>query len=72
MHKKAHCMRKISYFDMITVSDKGQIAIPVELRKLYDIKKGDRLIIVKRRDNKGFNLLKVDIMEEFINKISKD
>lgn len=66
------CGRKTNYFGTVTVTDKGQIAIPIELRKAYGIEKGDKLIIIKRCDNKGFNLLKVDIMGEFLNKISKD
>ncbi len=70
--KKGVCKRKISYFGMVTVTDKGQIAIPMELRKIYKIEKGDRLIIVRRRDNKGFNLLKIDVMGDFVNKLSKD
>ena len=64
------CKRKTKYFGMVTVTDKGQIAIPIELRKIYDIKKGDKLIIVQRVDNKGFNLLKTDVMGSFIDKIA--
>ena len=66
------CTRKTNCFGLVTVTDKGQIAIPVELRKLYQINKGDKLIIIKRKDNKGFNLLKVDVMEDFLTNISKD
>jgi AbrB family looped-hinge helix DNA binding protein len=29
----------------VTLSEKGQISIPVSLRKRYDLKKGDKLII---------------------------
>ena len=70
--KKGSCKRKTGYFGILTVTDKGQIAIPIDLRKEYKIAKGDKLIIVKRADNKGFNLLKVDIIKNFIKKISKD
>jgi len=70
--KKGKCGRKTSFFGIVTVTDKGQIAIPMELRKTYNIEKGDKLIIVKRKDNKGFNLLKADVMGDFINKISND
>jgi AbrB family looped-hinge helix DNA binding protein len=66
------CKRKINYFSMVTVTDKGQIAIPIELRKEYKIEKGDRLIILKRDDGKGFNLLKLDVVGDFINKLSKN
>jgi len=69
---KGTCKRKTKYFSTVTVTDKGQIAIPTELRKKYEIKQGDKLIIVQRDDKKGFNLLKSDIIESFIDKISKN
>jgi len=70
--KKGTCNKKTNYFGIVTVTDKGQIAIPIGLRKEYNISKGDKLIIVKRKDNKGFNLLKTDIVGNFIERISKD
>jgi len=70
--KKGICKRKTKFFGLVTVTDKGQIAIPAELRKEYDIKKGDKLIIIKREDNKGFNFLKVDVIGNFLDKLSKD
>jgi len=66
------CNNRTKYFGMVTVTDKGQIAIPIELRKFYDIKKGDKLIITQRKDKKGFNLLKSDLLKEFLDKISQN
>ena len=70
--KKGICRKKTKYFGMVTVTDKGQIAIPTELRKEYAIAKGDKLIIVRRNDNQGFNLLKSEVIKDFIEKISKN
>ena len=39
--KKGTCKRKIGYFGVLTVTDKGQIAIPIDLRKEYKTEKGD-------------------------------
>lgn len=69
---KGTCQHKTKYFNLITVTDKGQIAIPTQLRKALGIEKGTKLMIVKREDNQGFNLLKVEIMQDFISKISLD
>jgi len=66
------CKLKIKSFNIITVTDRGQIAIPVGLREELGIKKGDKLIIVKRDDKKGFNLLRVDVIGNFLEKISKN
>ena len=70
--KKGICKKKTKYFGLVTVTDKGQIAIPAELRKEYGIARGDKLIIVRRNDDKGFNLLKSEVIKDFIEKISKD
>jgi len=34
----------------VSVSDKGQIAIPREIRQLLGIKKGDRLVLVTKNE----------------------
>ena len=57
---------------MITVTDKGQIAIPMELRKELGIARGDKLLVVKRQDKKGLNLLKTDTIENMLEKLSKN
>ncbi|MCP4133089.1 MAG: AbrB/MazE/SpoVT family DNA-binding domain-containing protein [bacterium] len=58
---------KQKFFGTVKVSDKGQIAIPVELRKALNIEKGDQLLVGKRGDGKGIVLLKMDIVEELFN-----
>ncbi len=70
--KKPFCQRKANYFGIATVTDKGQIAIPSQLREECQIKRGDKLIVVKRKDNRGLNLLKVDILGDFLDKAAKD
>lgn len=69
--KKGICQRKRKFYGLITVTDKGQIAIPASLRQELDIKKGDKLIVVKRDDRKGLNLLKVEAIDKYINQLSK-
>ncbi len=70
--QKGICQKRKKFFGVITVTEKGQIAIPVEIRKELEIKKGDKLIVIKRNDNKGINLLKVGVIDNFLEKISKD
>ncbi len=55
------------FYGTVKVSDKGQIAIPVELRKDLDINKGDQFLIGRRKDGKGLTLLKLDVIEEIFN-----
>jgi AbrB family looped-hinge helix DNA binding protein len=60
--------KKIIY-GIVTVSDKGQIAIPVELRGHLDIKKGDQLVVLRKEDDSGLILVKLDKMEDLIGEL---
>lgn len=55
----------------VTVSSKGQIAIPMEVRKRLGIKNGDRFLVIVRRDEDGFNLIKSDALNEVFEKFSR-
>ena len=51
-------------FGVVKVGDKGQIVIPRDARKLYDIKPGDALLVLG--DQRGMALLKTDIFQDAI------
>ena len=51
-------------FGVIKVGDKGQIVIPKEARKVYDVKPGDTLMLLG--DQKGMALLKTDIFQAIV------
>ena len=51
-------------FGVVKVGDKGQIVIPKDARKLYDIKQGDALILLG--DEKGMAMLKTEIFQNVI------
>ena len=55
----------------VTVSSKGQIAIPTEVRKRLAIKNGDRFLVILRRDEDGFNLIKSDALNVVFEKFSR-
>ena len=44
----------------VKVGPKGQITIPVEARKMFDIKEGDTLMVMGDK-NRGIALLKADL-----------
>lgn len=60
------------FYGVVTVSDKGQIAIPIDVRRELEIKTGDRLIVIKRKDNAGIILLKTEKMDTLIENIRDD
>ena len=51
-------------FGVVKVGEKGQIVIPRDARKIYDIKPGDALMILG--DQKGMALLKTEIFQSAI------
>ena len=51
-------------FGVVKVGDKGQIVIPRDARKLYDIKPGDALLVLG--DKKGMALLKTEVFQSVI------
>jgi AbrB family looped-hinge helix DNA binding protein len=53
-------------FGVVKVGDKGQIVIPREARKIYDIKPGDALLLLG--DQKGMAIVKTEIFQAAIDK----
>ena len=51
-------------FGVVKVGDKGQIVIPRDARKIYDIKPGDALMMLG--DQRGLAMLKTEIFQNVI------
>ena len=51
-------------FGVVKVGDKGQIVIPKDARKIYDIKPGDSLMMLG--DQKGIALIKTEVFQNII------
>ena len=51
-------------FGVVKVGDKGQIVIPKDARKLYDVKPGDSLMVLG--DQRGMALLKTEVFQSII------
>ena len=52
-------------FGVVKVGEKGQIVIPRDARKIYDIKPGDALMVLG--DQRGMALIKTEIFQSVIN-----
>ena len=51
-------------FGVVKVGDKGQIVIPKDARKVYNIQTGDTLMMLG--DRKGIALLKTEVFQSII------
>ena len=54
-------------FGVVKVGDKGQIVIPRDARKVYDIKAGDALLLLG--DQRGMALVKTEIFQSAIDQV---
>lgn len=54
-------------FGVVKISEKGQIVIPRDARKKYDIKPGDALLLVG--DENGMAMVKVEIFQDVIGQV---
>ena len=70
--ERGECGKRRIVYGIVTVSEKGQIAIPVDARRDLDIKPGDKLIVLKRKDEGGITLIKLDMMDELMYLIQED
>ena len=61
-------MEKNKYIGICKVGEKGQIVIPKEIRKMFDIKPGDSMIVLCDKE-KGIALLKADEIENLTDKV---
>ena len=57
-------------YGAVTVGERGQIVIPAEVRKLYHIKTGDRLIVVAKSEG-PIGLIPADQLNEFLSHMTE-
>lgn len=57
-------------FGVVKVSEKGQIVIPKEARKTYNLKAGDALLLVG--DKNGMAMIKTEIFSDYVGQVMED
>lgn len=72
MNKRGTCVKQRIVYGVVTVSEKGQIVIPVEARRDLNIEEGDKLMVLKRGDNAGLTFIKLEEMDRFMFLIQED
>ena len=54
-------------FGVVKISEKGQIVIPKEARKLYNLQPGDALILMG--DKNGMAMVKTEIFHDLVDQV---
>ncbi|MGB8372698.1 MAG: AbrB/MazE/SpoVT family DNA-binding domain-containing protein [Halobacteriota archaeon] len=64
-------LRKMKYNGDTIIGEKGQVVIPVELRKQLGIETGDRFLVMgsTRMGAWGFVLVKADVLSQLVQEI---
>lgn len=58
-------------YGSVTVGERGQIVIPVELRKTLNIKSGDQLMVFAKLDKKVISLMPEKDFSRFLERAAK-
>ena len=62
---------KGKFFGSVTVGERGQVVIPVEVRKSFKIKSGDKLIVLAKPDMEMFSFVSSDNFNQFLNEAAE-
>ena len=72
MSKKGVCGKRRIVYGVVTVTSKGQISIPADLRHDLGIREGDQLLVLRRGDDAGLVLIKIEKMDELMSMLRDD
>jgi AbrB family looped-hinge helix DNA binding protein len=61
----------MSIYGTVKVGDRGQVVIPSDARKDFNIKPGDLLLVVAGKNRRGIAMVKADAMKEFASRVLK-
>ncbi len=62
---------KCKAYGSITIGERGEFVIPLELRKALNIKPGDQLVVFAKLDEKVISLMPSKDFSQFLERASK-
>ena len=64
-------MKGMKFYGSTTMGERGQIVLPVKLRKDFNLKKGDKLLVAGNPDFSRIALIKADTMDDYLDIMSE-
>ena len=64
--------KEMKFYGSTTVGERGQIVLPVKLRKDFKINKGDKLLVIVDPHGSRITLVNPDTMSEFLDMMSEN
>jgi AbrB family looped-hinge helix DNA binding protein len=59
------------FFGSTTVGERGQIVLPIEMRKIMKLQAGDKLIVMGTMGDKAIILLKTEFLMQMLGKMEQ-
>jgi AbrB family looped-hinge helix DNA binding protein len=63
-------MKKMKFYGSTTVGERGQIVLPISLRRELDINKGDTLVVIGNPHMNNITLVNQETMEQYLGFLS--
>lgn len=60
-----HCLTD-AFYGSATVGERGQIVIPAEARAEFDLRPGEKVLIMRHPVHQGLQIFKLEAVREFI------
>jgi len=64
-------MKGMKFYGSTTMGERGQIVLPVKLRKDFNLKKGDKLLVAGNPDFSRIALINADTMDDYLDIMSE-
>jgi AbrB family looped-hinge helix DNA binding protein len=69
--KGTFMMKDMKFYGSTTVGERGQIVLPAKLRKDFNIKKGDNLLVIGNKESYRIVLVNPESMSTYLDFMSK-
>ena len=70
-YKVSKMFKQPEFYGSATVGERGQIVLPANLRKEFEIEPGDKLLVLGNQHLRGIMLVKAEVLGEMLENMGK-